>query len=109
MPDQAWSGRPGIVAITIEPDSGDCVRSVRDSITKTITYGFEPGDCRERSCSPRLDVVVQTTAILHGHEHSQRAVVPLNDESLAGRRRIQDATQRLPQIEGGDDSHGSSS
>lgn len=99
-------GGTRLVAVTIKAYGRDRVRCVRNAISDPVTNCLEPVNCGERSCATRLDVVLQAMAIFHGHEHGQRPMVAFDDEALSSRGLIENAAERLPEIERGDDSHG---
>jgi hypothetical protein len=99
-------GGTRVISITFQSDRRDGVWGIRNPILDAPADYLETIDGRDRSSATRLDVIIETVAVLDGHEHRERSMVALDDEALAGRGPIEECAERFAKVQRGDDSHG---
>ena len=67
---------------------------------------LEPVDGGHHARDAFLLRLAEALRVRHRHEHGDRLGIPLDDDPLAGRRRIEQLPELLPDLERADDSHG---
>src|SRR5829696_4170759 len=106
--DASRTSASGIVPAPLHPHrlyGGGPIR-VRMPLPLRPPDGFEPVERSQRTAPALPGVTVEQTAVLHGHEHGDGAMVPLDEEPLARRRGIQDGAERSAEVQRCDVLHG---
>jgi len=95
-----------VVSISLETNCCHSVRRVSDAPLQLLAQSRKTLQRRLSAAAPRIGVIGQAMAILHGHEDGQRPTIPFDDEALSGGRLVEDPAERPPEVERGNDSHG---